>query len=919
MKIHGTRIKYMSINEQDLEQCLKDLSSTSINDVDKYFSYKYTQSFFGLKHHRIAATKKPTEYLKKIAYYAVEQGNILALQCLVQAGFPINDQIYDNLENLLFIAIRFKKLDVIDWLISQGADLYRQNAHKESIWNVCCKYIQATDTAFVEKIIKLNQNENKLLGDNKTTLFMSAAAGDNIPVMKLLLKLNPNAYLETDCKGKTAFMHAAATGNIRVMELLLKLDANAYLEQDCELQTAFMYAVQANKLTSMQYLLELDEHVYQATDKRGKTAFMHAAHCGHITMMQHLLKLQPDAHLATDNRGRPAFMWAAISGKIAAIKYLSKLNYNVWVKDKAGGDAFTWAATYDHVLVMKYLLSLKSNAYLETDNKGRTAFMWAAGNGKVASLEYLSKLNSNFHLQQDHDGKTAFIIAAAYGKVPAMQYLRKLHAEAHLTPDNDGRTPFIWAVMRGDIPAMKYLLTIKPDLYLHKDNSGCNAFMWSAASGNIAVMKYLLKLQSTAHLSRNNNDVTAFIWAAGEGRIAGMKYLLTLKPDAYLEKDNRGRTAFIIAAMRGHISIMEYLLTLKPDAYLEQDNNGVNACIYAAIYGQLASMKFLLNKDPKAWLTICNNKIVLKYVRQNNYKDCLEFIESMVEWLSYVMEKNANGVMKLLKKHPTFINLQDHLGNTVTHAAFASENINLLEAVLSVNPNLYVKNDNNLIPFEKAAKNPTTCDKKLRCYLKHKFGSDIFFMNNDTNQELKMRYLAELEELKVIFKKYAGALTALLRVNFTPQHALQFASDIDLMDSNSSGFSNANYELSEMLLNGKLTASKSLDSYEFTLPAPNEVISKDTRINTLFAAEHYASKILEANCNDIRALKLIQRVRNVLDDSQQPKLNFYDNISSLNVTSVSDLIRGGTNKIHALSQKNCELQKEIKNLKLKLR
>ena len=180
----------------------------------------------------------------------LSQQRIKIITELINAGFDINETIkggrYSGCSPLMFAA-KSKSSQLVDFLLENGADVYKQNAiGKTALFYALESKNKDEVNALVKKMneikdIQLNSHEE----ENRSLLMYFAQYGDFELLKEIIPKIIDNdkyALERTDSKGMTPFLYAAAYNpDYRVMKLLRMYGANVYAK-DTNKKSAYVLA-----------------------------------------------------------------------------------------------------------------------------------------------------------------------------------------------------------------------------------------------------------------------------------------------------------------------------------------------------------------------------------------------------------------------------------------------------------------------------------------------------------------------------------------------------------------------------------------------------------------------------------------------------------------------------------------------------
>ncbi|XP_038056878.1 transient receptor potential cation channel subfamily A member 1-like isoform X2 [Patiria miniata] len=274
-------------------------------------------------------------------------------------------------------AAMFDHVDVVDFLIAQGADMDVVDKHG------CSPLLRAVSRGSFRSVSLLNEHgADCSLRDcqNRNVLHLAVLSGKNITTYGLTCtKSNMQVLLnDMDNRGCTPIHYATRDGNIKSLQRLIELGATVNLK-DCQKQSPLHFAAKYGRFNSCKRLLDssIGPNIINDIDGKGMTALHIAALNGHAKVIQ--LLLLRGALLHRDYEGRTPLHLAAMAG------YLD---------------------------CMKTLLTTHSYLLDQADDNRDTALLLAAKEGKPASVDFLLTAHASLLSNGDKHGLMAATLAA---------------------------------------------------------------------------------------------------------------------------------------------------------------------------------------------------------------------------------------------------------------------------------------------------------------------------------------------------------------------------------------------------------------------------------------------------------------------------------------------------------------------------
>jgi ankyrin repeat protein len=249
---------------------------------------------------------------------AIESDNLEKLKILIH-DFPIND-LTESGETFLTLAAAFSTSEIVEFLVSNGADLNKKNAeNKTPLYRAIIN--QKIDNALL--LISLGANlESKDYNYVDLTL-----NDDNVKIFEKLIEKTNKINYRND-SGMTYLMLAASMSSIEILKFLLdKINLNL---QSNDGKTALMYSVKLDTKKNQEScrLLLLHGADINIQDKKGRTALIHAVKNICLENVKILLS-NPDCNVnIVDKNYMTAIMYTFTDYDNSILEKISKLLLN---------------------------------------------------------------------------------------------------------------------------------------------------------------------------------------------------------------------------------------------------------------------------------------------------------------------------------------------------------------------------------------------------------------------------------------------------------------------------------------------------------------------------------------------------------------------------------------------------------------
>jgi len=247
---------------------------------------------------------------------------------------------FDNRNQFLFNAAMLGKLNLVKWLVSQGADINSITTYGED-HSATPIFAAATNEHF-EIITWLKENGAKICNiknSNGHTIISSVALLDGkTEIINLLVKLGADIN-ERNEDNTTPIYMAALAGKTESIKCLASLGAK--IDEKVDTMSPIFIAASNGQIESIKCLISLGVNV-NVTDDNGMTPIFIAASKGHVNCIECLKSLGADINLKT-NEGFTPFFLAVAACKIESMNCLKSLGADINVKHNGGKTPFTFA------------------------------------------------------------------------------------------------------------------------------------------------------------------------------------------------------------------------------------------------------------------------------------------------------------------------------------------------------------------------------------------------------------------------------------------------------------------------------------------------------------------------------------------------------------------------------------------------
>ncbi|RDH39931.1 MAG: hypothetical protein CFE62_006395, partial [Candidatus Aquirickettsiella gammari] len=507
-------------------------------------------------------------------------GHLGILEYLIHQGADLSAT--DNIgDSTLDKAIKASHLHVVKYLINeQGLDVNTPNRLSGQI----PLHLAATSGRL--EIIKylISQGADLSAADNigDSTMDKTIKAGHLHVVKYLINEQGLDVNTPNRLSGQIPLHLAADSGRLDIIRYLLDQGADLSTT-DTISESPLDKAIKTNRLNTVSYLIEhqqmLDSHQHMNV---ALMALFKAIRHAQLDIVKNLLKTQNN--LATASLGSDLHLlhYVVSFGHIEIIEYLLEQGYNLEAKDIFGNTPLHVAVLEKKLNAVKYLLDKGANLKA-VNNLGETPFQVSLAKNNRPLIKYFSEqqneeVGSLFDaIEKNYLGAIQYLIedkkidvqalnksyknvllnhATTHGKLNIIQYL-VAHGFDIFPQFNFTSTPLHTAVTLHRLDVVKYYIAQKAPLEA-QDNHGNTALHLAAGNYDIDILSYLV--ESGANLNtKNKKGDSPLHQAVLVNDLDTLKFLIEKGSDLNVQNQS-GDTPFHLATKNNHSEIALYLL-----------------------------------------------------------------------------------------------------------------------------------------------------------------------------------------------------------------------------------------------------------------------------------------------------------------------------------------------------------------------
>jgi ankyrin repeat protein len=395
-----------------------------------------------IDHVSFSSDEHPRDYNINALYYAVSERNLEMIRFLINQGADPNGNM-GGARSILQLATDLGDMEIIQVLIEAGADCNKATSYHHPL-NPLQTAVDMGNFELAKYFMSVGADINwppyKIEG---ATALQMAVQKQNVDMVDFLLDRGAHVNAPAaEIRGVTALQAAVSQGRLDLIELLRRNGANANDRPSREDGLSALQCAAKSGRNDIIHLLVLAGAMVNGppADRGGLFAIQAAARHGHTTTVKFLLKLGADinAPACPDGFGYTALQAAISNNHLEIVELLLDCGADVnspsnKCKYGRGGTALTIAASNGYIRIATELLSRDANL---VEQGAMPALEGAAKNGRVDMIKLLiTEALKRSELNRDHL-KVAFDAATGAGHTAAAKFL-----ECHkVVVGNSGRS-----------------------------------------------------------------------------------------------------------------------------------------------------------------------------------------------------------------------------------------------------------------------------------------------------------------------------------------------------------------------------------------------------------------------------------------------------------------------------------------------
>jgi ankyrin repeat protein len=503
--------------------------------------------------------------------------NLAILTRELDAGLYINTQDFEHQRTLLQWAILGRRQDVVQLLISRGADVNSaEPIHGRSALHMA---VTISDAKIAESLLEAGAHIDSRDNQGETPLLLACRAGNNNKLLALLL----NAGADPDVKSHsskffTPLTVAARLGHVKAVKLLLLHNATAHLV-DGYAMTPLMYAVR-------------EDHGEIANLLSKRMARDDPRSSGDIweDAMSSLRTEENDPYQDLDQE--TGLLRAARDGRLDIVKSRLEAGISVGTKDEKSQTPLSLAAENGYDEVASVLLEWKADPNTQ-DAELQTPLMHAASHGHADIMSLLLDNGADVDCR-DANQWTALMVASEQGHEACVRLLLEHGADSN-AEDEEQFTPLLHAAISGHQSIVAELIDAGADVDAQDEAENLTAISRAAEGGHEDVLRILVENNADPNADNRTLHSTLYGFSSDNDRAHSViQMLVDHGADVYMDcwTDER---PLVIASKQGRIATVKLFLEAKFDSAKVRREHIWDAITVAAEHGEKEILAMLMN------------------------------------------------------------------------------------------------------------------------------------------------------------------------------------------------------------------------------------------------------------------------------------------------------------------------------------
>lgn len=421
------------------------------------------------------ATELNRNMFDGVCYAILEQTDNTTIKHLIGKKGNEVDKITHDGRTYIFWAAYKGNLELVQWLVDQGAKADIEDAHGYTVLNFAANAGQS-NTQLYDFLLENKADIHATTRSGANALLLVASGAKDLAILDYFMGKGL-AFDSLDDNENGIFQYAAKGGNIDLLKALEAKGANVS-RTNKKGENALFMAAQGTRgkqhgkaLFTYLEALGLDPMLIN-TD--GKNLFHVLAHRNeNVEVFQHYLDRGLDVN-AQDVNGNTPVIAAARGNTLEVVKLLVNAVEDLNVQDEKGCSALAMAVSRNQPEVVKLLLENGANVtVMDKSNNTLGYYLMQSYNSKSPEVfeskwELLSKAGLSLESKQ-HNGNSLLHLAAKENNLDFLKRLKEFNIDINKKNDEGNTALHLAAMSTSDTEILHYMLRQGADVTIKTD------------------------------------------------------------------------------------------------------------------------------------------------------------------------------------------------------------------------------------------------------------------------------------------------------------------------------------------------------------------------------------------------------------------------------------------------------------------
>lgn len=387
---------------------------------------------------------------------------------------------------LLHAAARFGQLEIVDYLISQGADINQKNHDGYTSVLLSAMYGHSET---VEKLIEAGC-DIEVVTNKRWNLFFCAIIGGLEDLVIQILNKDQTIVHYKSTKSETALHLAVYNSRVEIARLLLENGIDYYCLDENGLGPLHIAGAKSN--LEMIHLLEQYQIDFNQVDQMGRTVLHHAVIGRNKKVIKYLVEMHPELLIREDQNGNLPIHYAIKMGEEKITSGLYSLHMDAWMLNRDGDHPIHMAIRLGHCKIIGRFLRLGIDVNIQ-NRSGETPLHVAIKEGQLQVFYMLLSFSPNLEVK-NNSNQTPLHYASIFNQPEIVMHLIEQGASPYALDDKK-ITPFYYSLKNG-FEKVNYQFLMSFPLENLKDANGNTPLILATQNKAKNLVEFLLKIKA---------------------------------------------------------------------------------------------------------------------------------------------------------------------------------------------------------------------------------------------------------------------------------------------------------------------------------------------------------------------------------------------------------------------------------------